>query len=64
MAYGPIEATFDVYDDFVNYKSGMYKRAISCVIIWRVRLCDGIVRGSGISISEWRPHIKNINSSV
>jgi len=24
LAYGPIEASFDVYDDFVNYKSGVY----------------------------------------
>ncbi|XP_015371589.1 PREDICTED: cathepsin B-like cysteine proteinase 4 isoform X2 [Diuraphis noxia] len=24
MTYGPIEATFDVYDDFPNYKSGVY----------------------------------------
>jgi len=24
MTYGPIEASFDVYDDFVNYKSGVY----------------------------------------
>lgn len=22
MTYGPIEASFDVYDDFPNYKSG------------------------------------------
>jgi len=24
LAYGPIEASFDVYDDFPNYKSGVY----------------------------------------
>lgn len=25
MTYGPIEASFDVYDDFPNYKSGNLK---------------------------------------
>jgi len=25
MTYGPIEASFDVYDDFPNYKSGKFK---------------------------------------
>lgn len=24
IAYGPIEASFDVYDDFPNYESGVY----------------------------------------
>jgi len=24
MTYGPIEASFEVYDDFIDYKSGMY----------------------------------------
>jgi hypothetical protein len=24
MMYGPIESSFDVYDDFVNYESGTY----------------------------------------
>ncbi|XP_050437994.1 cathepsin B-like isoform X4 [Adelges cooleyi] len=24
LVYGPVEATFEVYDDFVNYKSGVY----------------------------------------
>lgn len=24
QSYGPIEATFFVYDDFLSYKSGMY----------------------------------------
>lgn len=28
MAYGPIEASFDVYDDFFNYKSGEFQLAI------------------------------------
>ncbi|CAI6352200.1 unnamed protein product [Macrosiphum euphorbiae] len=27
MTYGPIEASFDVYDDFPNYKSGVYIRS-------------------------------------
>ncbi|CAI6373149.1 unnamed protein product [Macrosiphum euphorbiae] len=27
MTYGPIEASFDVYDDFPNYKSGVYVRS-------------------------------------
>ncbi|XP_025198391.1 cathepsin B-like cysteine proteinase 3 [Melanaphis sacchari] len=26
MAYGPIEASFDVYDDFVSYESGVYQK--------------------------------------
>lgn len=26
LAYGPIEASFDVYDDFLNYESGVYQR--------------------------------------
>nr|AAU84936.1 putative cathepsin B-S [Aphis citricidus] len=26
IAYGPIEASFDVYDDFVNYESGVYQK--------------------------------------
>jgi cathepsin B len=26
MTYGPIEASFDVYDDFINYKSGVYAK--------------------------------------
>lgn len=24
MKYGPTEASFEVYDDFIHYKSGMY----------------------------------------
>lgn len=24
MVYGPIEASFDVYDDFMNYESGTF----------------------------------------
>ncbi|XP_050439991.1 cathepsin B-like [Adelges cooleyi] len=27
LAYGPVEATFEVYDDFVNYKSGVYEKS-------------------------------------
>jgi len=27
MTYGPIEASFDVYDDFPSYKSGVYERS-------------------------------------
>ncbi|VVC26946.1 Cysteine peptidase, cysteine active site,Peptidase C1A, papain C-terminal,Peptidase C1A [Cinara cedri] len=27
IAYGPIEASFDVYDDFFNYKSGVYVKS-------------------------------------
>ncbi|XP_060846919.1 cathepsin B-like cysteine proteinase 3 [Rhopalosiphum padi] len=26
MIYGPIESSFDVYDDFVNYESGVYQK--------------------------------------
>ncbi|XP_050438001.1 cathepsin B-like [Adelges cooleyi] len=27
MRYGPVEASFDVYDDFVTYKSGIYEKS-------------------------------------
>ena len=32
LTYGPIETGFYVYDDFMNYKSGIYKRTKGSVL--------------------------------
>jgi len=33
MTYGPIEASFDVYDDFPSYKSGKFILIINYILI-------------------------------
>lgn len=33
MTYGPIESSFDVYDDFISYKSGINSILIKKIII-------------------------------
>uniref|UniRef100_A0A2S2Q1R6 Cathepsin B n=1 Tax=Sipha flava TaxID=143950 RepID=A0A2S2Q1R6_9HEMI len=33
LAYGPIEASFEVYDDFLSYKSGNVNRGVNYVIL-------------------------------
>lgn len=34
QAYGPIEASFDVYDDFVRYKSGQFRKTVNHKIMF------------------------------
>ncbi|CAH8428691.1 unnamed protein product [Schistosoma turkestanicum] len=42
MKYGPVEAVFVVYADFLNYKSGIYKN-----------MTDKVVGGHAIRINGW-----------
>ncbi|KAH8856081.1 Cathepsin B-like cysteine proteinase [Schistosoma japonicum] len=32
MMYGPVEAAFDVYEDFLNYKSGIYRHVTGSIV--------------------------------
>ncbi|CAH8429328.1 unnamed protein product [Schistosoma rodhaini] len=34
MKYGPVEANFIVYEDFLNYKSGIYKHITGKLVSW------------------------------
>ncbi|XP_029341239.1 cathepsin B-16A isoform X3 [Acyrthosiphon pisum] len=57
MNYGPIEASFDVYDDFYSYKSGVYQRTPNAT-----KLGGHAVKLIGWGVEEGIPYWLMVNS--
>ncbi|XP_060858168.1 cathepsin B-like cysteine proteinase 3 [Metopolophium dirhodum] len=57
MVYGPIEASFDVYDDFMNYESGVYQRTENASY-----LGGHAVKMIGWGVEEGTPYWLMVNS--
>jgi cathepsin B len=57
LNYGPIEASFDVYDDFPNYKSGVYQKTDNATY-----LGGHAVKLIGWGVEEGTPYWLMVNS--
>ncbi|XP_050426631.1 uncharacterized protein LOC126836954 [Adelges cooleyi] len=57
VAYGPVEASFDVYDDFIHYKSGVYMKTETATYLGRHS-----VKLIGWGVEEEVPYWLMVNS--